>query len=262
MSDNKVPFDLTGRTALITGSTQGIGFAIGKALASAGASIVLNGTSEASAAQPSVDALKKFGGDAWFCQSDLSQPGSAKQLYDEAVAKAGPIDILISNASVQSFTPFLDVEEDAIDYQFATNFKSSFILIQLACKDMLERGWGRIITIGSVQEENYNSNFSVYGALKAAQTHLVKGLAKTHSRNGVTFNNIAPGSIDTKRNKAFFADPANLSSMVAKIPVGRIGAPEDCDGAALLLCSDAGAYINGLNLFVDGGLRLKADPPS
>lgn len=260
MALNMNAFDLSGRTALVTGSTQGIGFAIAEALARAGANIVLNGTSDAKAAEPSVDTLKEAGNGVWYCQSDLSKTGSAHALYEDAVSKTGQIDILVSNASVQSFSPFFDVTEADIDYQFTTNFKSSLILIQLACAKMVTNGWGRIVTIGSVQEENHNPHFAVYGALKAAQTHLIKGLAKAYSKNGVTFNNIAPGAFDTKRNKTFFSVPENLANMVSKIPVGRIGSPIDCGGAALLLCSNAGSYITGTNLFVDGGLRLKADP--
>ena len=147
-----------------------------------------------------------------------------------------------------------------MDFQFATNFKASLALIQLACASMLKTGWGRIVTVGSVQEENYNSKYAVYGALKAAQTHLIKGLSKTYSKDGITFNNIAPGAFDTVRNKEFFANPDNLANMVAKIPAGRVGQPDDCAGAALLLCSDAGKYITGTNLFVDGGMRHKPDP--
>lgn len=260
MKNENKSFDLSGRTALVTGSTQGIGFAMAEALANAGANIVLNGTSNPENAQPSIDALKSFGHEAWYCQSDLAKRGAAKALFDDAVSKAGHIDILISNASVQNFAPFLEITEDEMDYQFATNFKSSLILIQLATTAMLKKNWGRIVTIGSVQEENHNPRFAVYGALKAAQTHLIKSLAKTYSKDGITFNNIAPGLIDTKRNKDFLANPENVASMLAKIPANRVGTPDDCGGAALLLCSNAGSYITGANLFVDGGLRLKPDP--
>ena len=260
MKNDASPFNLAGRTALITGSTQGIGFAMAEVLAMAGANIVLNGTSSPESAQPSVDTLKQSGREVWYCQSDLSKPGSAHVLFKEAVLYAGHIDILISNASVQNFNSFLDVTEEEMDYQFATNFKSSFILIQCATAAMLKKGWGRIVTIGSVQEENHNPDFSVYGALKAAQTHFIKGLARAYSKNGITFNNIAPGFIDTKRNTDFLADPENVAKMLAKIPADRVGVPEDCGGAALLLCSDASSYITGTNLFIDGGLRLKPDP--
>ena len=139
MKNDASPFNLTGRTALITGSTQGIGFAMAEALAMAGANIVLNGTSSPKSAQPSVDALKQSGREVWYCQSDLSKPGSAHVLFKEAVSCAGNIDILISNASVQNFNSFLDVTEEEMDYQFATNFKSSFILIQCATAAMLKK---------------------------------------------------------------------------------------------------------------------------
>ena len=251
-------YDLSGKTALITGSRKGIGFAIARTLAQAGASVVINGTADPESAQSAVTELQEAadGGDAWYCQSDITKPGAADALFDEALAFTGQIDILVSNASVQRFMPFLEVTEKDIDYQYSANFKAAFVLIQRALAGMRERQWGRIVTIGSVQEETYNDKFAPYGALKAAQTHLVKSLAKSFSGEGITFNNIAPGLIDTVRNKDFLADSDAKEEILSRIPVGRVGQPEDCSGAALLLCSQAGEYITGANIFVEGGIRL------
>jgi len=256
MSIDTRSFDLSGRAALITGSTIGIGFAIADALAQAGANIVLNGIESPDQAASSVEALKAHGIDAWYVETDLSKSGSAQSLFDRATDLAGSIDILISNASIQFETSFEDVSESEMDGQFSANFKSSFQLMQLALPPMNERGWGRVITIGSVQEERYNPNFTVYAALKCAQSHLVRNLAKNFSSSGITFNNIAPGVFDTHRNQEFLADEDQKSRMLSLIPQERIGQPKDCAGAALLLCSEAGSYINGANIFVDGGLRL------
>lgn len=256
MSIDTRSFDLSGRAALITGSTIGIGFAIADALAQAGANIVLNGIESPDQAASSVEALKAHGIDAWYVETDLSKSGSAQSLFDSAMDLAGSIDILISNASIQFETSFEDVSESEMDGQFSANFKSSFQLMQLALPLMNERGWGRVITIGSVQEERYNPNFTVYAALKCAQSHLVRNLAKNFSSSGITFNNIAPGAFDTHRNQEFLADEDQKSRMLSLIPQERIGQPKDCAGAALLLCSEAGSYINGANIFVDGGLRL------
>ena len=250
------PYDLSGRAALITGSTVGIGFAIADALAQAGANIVLNGIEPIEDATASVEALKAHGVDAWYVESDLSQTGAAQYLFDNATERAGTLDILISNAGIQFETGFQDVSESEMDSQFATNFKASFQLMQLSLPAMRERGWGRVITIGSVQEERYNPGFTVYAALKCAQSHLIRNLAKNFSECGVTFNNIAPGAFDTLRNQEFLANEEMKERMLNLIPEGRIGQPGDCAGIALLLCSEAGSYINGANLFVDGGLRL------
>ncbi len=249
-------FDLSNRTALITGSTVGIGFAMAEALARAGANIVLNGIESVEDAAPSVEAVRRCGVDAWYIESDLAKPGAAGRLFEAATEAAGSIDILISNASIQFATPFQAVPEAEMDSQFAANFKASFQLMQFVLPSMRERNWGRIVTIGSVQEERYNPDFTVYAALKIAQSHLIRNLAKNFSANGVTFNNIAPGAFDTHRNRDFLGEEANRTQMQALIPNGRIGQPQDCAGAALLLCSNAGSYINGANIFVDGGLRL------
>ena len=251
-------YDLSGKTALITGSRKGIGFAIARTLAQARANVIINGTADPEAAQSAVNELQEAaeGGDAWYCRSDLTQPGSADALFEQSVALTGQIDILVSNASVQRFMPFTEVTEEDIDYQYAANFKASFLLIQRSLQAMQDHRWGRIITIGSVQEETYNDKFAAYGALKAAQTHLIKSLAKAYSGEGITFNNIAPGVIDTVRNEDFLADNEAKEEILSRIPLGRIGQPEDCSGAALLLCSKAGEYITGTNLFVEGGLRL------
>jgi NAD(P)-dependent dehydrogenase (short-subunit alcohol dehydrogenase family) len=252
----KPDFDLSGKTALITGSTRGIGFGMAEALAHAGANIILHGVKETEASRKAYDALAAIGNQVWFCPCDLSRPDAAQTLYQDCLDKAGQVDIFISNASVQSRTKFFDVTSEQIDFQFVANFKSAYQLIQLLAPPMIERKWGRIITVGSVQEENHHPQFSVYGALKVAQTHITCNLAKHHSSQGVTFNNIAPGVIDTDRNTDVLSHPEIYKKVLGMVPIGRIGRPEDCAGTALLLCSEAGSYINGANIFVDGGMRL------
>ncbi|MDA0709536.1 MAG: SDR family NAD(P)-dependent oxidoreductase [bacterium] len=227
-----------------------------EALAHAGANIIIHGVKETEASIKAFEALKAIGHQVWFCPCDLSQPDAAQTLYQNCQGQAGQVDIFISNASVQCRTKFFDVTSDEIDFQFVANFKSAYQLVQLLAPSMMERNWGRIITIGSVQEENHHPQFSVYGALKAAQTHLVCNLAKHQGGKGVTFNNIAPGAINTDRNTDVLSQPDIYQKVLGMIPSGRIGESEDCAGIALLLCSDAGSYINGANIFVDGGMRL------
>ena len=121
---------------------------------------------------------------------------------------------------------------------------------------MIERNWGRILTVGSVQEAKPHPDMVIYSALKAAQTLMVQNLAKQFAPHGVTINNLAPGVINTDRARARLTDPAYVNKVLSWIPAGHIGEAEDCAGAALLLCSDAGRYITGQSLFVDGGMSL------
>ncbi len=140
--------------------------------------------------------------------------------------------------------------------QVRTNWQSGFELIQKAAPGMLERDWGRILTIGSVQEVNPHPDMVVYSALKAAQTLMVRNLAKQFAASRVTVNNLAPGVIDTDRNQRRLADGIYKAEVLSLIPAGHTGDPLDCVGAALLLCSEAGRYITGQSLLVDGGMSL------
>jgi NAD(P)-dependent dehydrogenase (short-subunit alcohol dehydrogenase family) len=142
------------------------------------------------------------------------------------------------------------------EQQVNVNWRSAFELIQLAAPSMIERNWGRILTVGSVQEAKPHPDMVIYSALKAAQTLMVQNLAKQFAPHGVTVNNLAPGVINTDRSRARLTDPAYVNKVLSWIPAGHIGEAEDCAGAALLLCSDAGRYITGQSLFVDGGMSL------
>jgi NAD(P)-dependent dehydrogenase (short-subunit alcohol dehydrogenase family) len=166
------------------------------------------------------------------------------------------LDILVSNVAVQQPAEWTEVTREQFDSQVTVNWRSAFELIQLFAPAMLERGWGRILTIGSVQEARPHPHMVVYAALKAAQTLMGRNFARQFAPEGVTINNLAPGVILTDRNTGRLADPAYSNRVRAAIPAGRFGAPADCAGAALLLCSDAGRYITGQNLFVDGGMSL------
>ena len=249
-------FNLTGRRALVTGSSRGIGAAIAIALAEAGADVVVNYIGSRDAALEVVGKIESLGRRSVALEADLGSPGAPKQLIDATLSALGGLDILVSNVAIQHAENWRDVTREHFDTQVRTNWQSAFELIQHAAPAMIEHGWGRILTIGSVQEANPHPEMVVYSALKAAQTLMVRNLAKQFAPHGVTVNNLAPGVINTDRSRARLTDPAYVNKVLSWIPAGHIGEPEDCAGAALLLCSEGGRYITGQNLFVDGGMSL------
>jgi NAD(P)-dependent dehydrogenase (short-subunit alcohol dehydrogenase family) len=248
-------FSLEQKTALVTGSTRGIGKAIALALARAGARVVLHGTADGDRAERAVSEVRALGGDAWFVPGDLSAPGGGRAVALRALELA-PIDILVLNASVQFRAAWPKIcSADAL-LQMQANFHAPLEMIGELARGMLERKWGRILAIGSVQEARPHPDMAVYAASKAAQTSLMKNFARQFAPSGVTCNTLAPGVIETDRNADALADDTYAKQVRDAIPSGFFGTPDDCAGAALLLCSDASRYITGQTLFVDGGLGL------
>ncbi len=241
-------FDLSGKKALVTGSTQGIGFALAKALADRGATVYINGV----AGEAKIKAAVDEGPGSCPAHCDLAQADCAERLY----TVTGDLDILILNASVQFRAPWGEVTDAQMDEQFAVNLKASVKLIQKYAPGMIAKKWGRIVTIGSVQQEVPHVDMPVYSALKSAQVNLVRNLAKQFAPHGVTVNNVAPGVIRTPRNMAALSDKAYEKQVLSKIPCGYAGAAEDCAGVVLLLCSEEGRYMTGENIFTDGGMKL------
>ncbi len=249
-------FDLSGRRALVTGSSRGIGAAIALGLAEAGADVVVHFTGREEEAREVARSAEVLGVRTAVVQADLSADGAARRVYDGAVAGLGGVDILVLNASVQTRKDWLAFTREDVDWHVAVNYRSSFELLQLCAPGMIERKWGRLLAIGSVQETKPHPQMLVYSSLKHAQTGLVLGLAPQLAPHGITANNLAPGVILTDRNTAALSDADYAEKVRAAIPAGFLGESADCVGAALLLCSDAGRYITGQNLFVDGGLGL------
>ncbi len=249
-------FDLSGKTALVTGSSRGIGAAIALVLAEAGADVAVHCASHNESAEKVADEIKRTGRESLVIAEDLALPGAAARIFAGAMKGFGRLDILISNASVQIPEPWLSVSAENFQTQLRINLESAFELMQLAAPEMAERGWGRIVTVGSVQEVKPHPEMIVYSALKAAQTLMVRNLAKQLAAKGVTVNNLAPGVIETDRNTQRLADSVYKAKVLSQIPVACIGKPEDCAGAALLLCSEAGRYITGQTILVDGGMSL------
>lgn len=241
---------------MVTGSSRGIGAAIARSLARAGADVVINYMGSRECAGAVSDEIRSMGRRSAAIGADVGSPEDVKKLIDATAELLGGIDILVSNVAVQYPENWRSVSREHMDRQFAVNWRGAFELIQLAAPAMLERKWGRIVTVGSVQERKPHPEMVVYSALKAAQTLMVQNLAKQFAPHGVTINNLAPGVIATDRSLARFADPEYHQKVISWIPVGYVGEPEDCGGAAVLLCSEAGRYITGQSLFVDGGMSL------
>ncbi|MEM1058140.1 MAG: SDR family oxidoreductase [Verrucomicrobiota bacterium] len=246
---------LEGKTALLTGSSRGIGRAIALAMADAGAVVRLHGLETPDVAESVRREVGARGPGADFLFSDLAEEGGGRALAEAALA-AGPVDILVLCASIQILSPWAEITPEDTARQIRVNFQATLELIQTLVPPMQNRGWGRLLTIGSVQEVLPHPQMAVYAAMKAAQTSLVLNLAKQLAPDGVTCNNLAPGVIRTDRNAKPLSEPGTVDRVRRKIPLGAVGEPEDCAGAALLLCSDAGRYITGHSLYVDGGLSL------
>lgn len=245
-------FELRGRKALITGSSRGIGAAIAVGLAEAGADVCVHYTDNREVAETVVERIRAFGRQANIIQGDLADPDAPAAI----IKKTGALDILVSNASIQIAEPWEQASREHFDQQVTVNLRAAFELIQLAAPAMIERGWGRILTIGSVQESLPHPNMTVYAATKCAQTSLVHSFAKQFAPHGVTVNNLAPGVIKTDRNAHRLVDVAYANLLRSKIPAACFGEANDCASAALLLCSDAGRYITGQSLYIDGGMSL------
>lgn len=250
-------FSLAGHRALITGSARGIGHALAFAFARAGAAVVVHGSAAGSHARDVADAIAAENGGAFAVNADLGTDGGARLAYEQAVAALGaPPDILVCNASVQIPKDWLSVTREDFDRQVAVNWRSSFELCQLAAPAMQAAKWGRILMVGSVQEIRPHPDMAIYAGTKCAQTSLAVNLARQLAPQGITVNNLAPGVILTDRNTSRLDSREYAAQVLAKIPVGFFGDTHDCAGAALLLCSDAGRYITGQTLLVDGGLSL------
>ncbi|OYY66879.1 SDR family NAD(P)-dependent oxidoreductase [Sphingomonas sp. 28-62-11] len=244
-------FNLAGKRALVTGSSEGIGLAIATKLARAGAHVQLHGI-EAPDHPLAQAALAEVGERGRYTAADLADPEALETL----IATTGPIDMLISTVATQVRQPLGEVTMDAVDLQFRLNFQSALQLIQAVLPQMRAKRWGRIVVIGSVQEAKPHPQMVTYAALKGAQENLVRNLALQLAADGVTVNNVAPGVIVTRRNQAPLADPEYARQVIERIPARAYGEPRDIVGAVLLLCSEAGRYITGATIPIDGGMHI------
>jgi NAD(P)-dependent dehydrogenase (short-subunit alcohol dehydrogenase family) len=255
-SDPFASFRLAGRTALVTGARREIGRAIALALAGAGARLAIHHAGTAEEAQDAtavVSEIQAGGGDATAFGQDFALNDAGTNLA-AAVSAWSPIDILVLNASIELPEDYREITRERFDRQIAVNLRTTLELLQALVPPMAERGWGRVLTIGSVQQVMPHPAMLVYAGTKAAQLNWTLNLARQFGGQGVTVNNLAPGAILTARNRTQMVTEGE--ALARRIPVGRLGTPDDLTGAAHLLCSDAGRYINGANLYVDGGRNI------
>ena len=256
-------FDMSGRNALVTGASRSIGRSIALALAQHGADVAVNCMPDHDAAVGQPDAgettcsmIRASGRRALLVPGDLALEGESKRTFNVAARGLGQIDILVLCASVQYNAEYQNITREQFDHQVNLNLRATLELAQLAVPAMATRGWGRLLTIGSIQQARPHREMGIYAALKSAQYNLCMLLAREHAAAGVTANNISPGFIDTDRNQDVRDDAGKWQQIVDNIPVQRAGLPQDISGAAVLLCSDAGSFITGVNLDVAGGSQL------
>lgn len=246
-------FSLSGRRALITGSSQGIGFALAQGLTNAGAELVVNGRDTGKLAEAATR-LRASGATVHELPFDVTDHDGARSAVDGFEAETGPIDILINNAGMQHRTALEDFPADAFERLLQTNVASVFHVGQACARHMIGRGTGKIINIASVQSALARPGIAPYTATKGAVTNLTKGMATDWAKHGLNCNAIAPGYFDTPLNAALVADPEFSAWLEKRTPAGRWGQVDELVGAAVFLASDGASFVNGHTLYVDGGI--------
>lgn len=254
MTNTKL-FDLTGRIALVTGSSQGIGQALAAGLASSGAAVILNGRNESRLADAAAE-LEKTGAKVYRLVFDVTDHAAAAKAIDEFEKETGAIDICVNNAGMQYRAPLEDFPADAFEQLLRTNIGSVFNVGQAVARHMIKRGNGKIINIASVQTALARQSIAPYTATKGAVGNLTKGMATDWAKHGLQCNAIAPGYFDTPLNAALVADPDFTAWVEKRTPASRWGKVEELIGACVFLASDASSFVNGHTLYVDGGMTV------
>lgn len=246
-------FDLSGKRALITGSSQGIGFSLAQGLAAAGAEIVLNGR-DAGKLSAAAAVLSAACTSPQTLPFDATDARAVRAAVDGFEQSTGPIDILVNNAGMQHRAPLEEFDPDMFELLMRTNVSSAFNVGQAVARHMIARGRGKIINIASIQTALARPGIAPYTASKGALGNLTKGIATDWARHGLAVNAIAPGYFDTPLNAALVADAEFSSWIGRRTPAGRWGRLEELTGACIFLASDASSYVNGHILYVDGGM--------
>lgn len=243
-------FDLSGKTAIVTGASTGLGAGITLGLAKAGADIVLVDHRERG---ETFSAVKKMGRQAVALHGDLSKKEMIERVAAITLDTFGKIDILVNNAGIIRRTPAVDFSEQDWDDVMALNAKTVFFLSQAAARDMMKRQYGKIINIASLLTFSGGITVPSYAASKGAVGQITKALANEWAQSGISVNAIAPGYMVTDNTKALRENPQRNKAITERIPAARWGTPEDLQGAAVFLASRASDYVNGHLLTVDGG---------
>lgn len=253
---SNVSFSLAGKVALITGSGRGMGRAMALEFARNGAAVAVQDI-ELDVARAVAAEITAAGGRAAAFGGDITTETFAETLHAEVVAKLGNITILVNNAAVQERSDWLTVGADRMAWQWRGNVVTPWLLTRLCVPAMKSQRWGRIIMISSVQGQRGYTGMMGYSTTKAALNNMVSALARDLGSDNITVNAIAPGYFDTHRNQADFPDEKTKLDKGKWLPLGRVGEPDDIAGTAMLLAADAGGYITGQVLYVDGGLTLR-----
>jgi gluconate 5-dehydrogenase len=246
-------FDLSGRTALVTGATSGIGLALARGLAEAGATVAVNGRDEGRIAD-TVSALRDEGLSAHAARFDVTVADEVEAGVARVEADVGPIDILVNNAGIQRRKPLLEMEEAVWNEVIETNLNAVFRVGRAAARGMVERRRGKIINIASLASEVARKTIAPYVAAKGAVKQLTRAMCVEWAGYGVQVNGIGPGYFATPLNRALLDDPAFDAWVKNRTPAGRWGEPEELVGAAVFLASPASDFVNGQIVYVDGGL--------
>ena len=253
---NKSLFDLTGKVALITGSTRGIGRSMAEELALAGAKVVIS-SRKAEACEAVRAELEKQGYEVLARPCNVSRKEELQALVDATLAKWGRIDVAIANAASNPYYgPLTQIPDDAFDKVYLNNVKSVLWLAAITLPGMAERGGGSFISVGSIGGIKANTVIGAYGISKAADHHLVRNLAAEWGPKNVRVNAIAPGLIKTEFAKALWEDDKRRKEREALTPLRRLGVPRDIGGIAVFLASDAAAFITGQTIVADGGVTV------
>lgn len=250
-------FDLTGRTAIVTGTSRGLGQYFARALARAGADLVLTSRHKESLL-PFEKEIEELGRRALSLELDVRNLQSIQAMAAAAEKEYGRIDILVNNAGMNIRKPSLEVTWDDWNAILDTNLRGAFFVAQAVGRGMVERGYGRIINIGSVTSVNGYAGLAPYGASRGGIKQLTMSLADDWGRYGVTVNCLAPGWFRTEQNKVMYDDAEWVAYLSDRIPIKRPGAPGDLDAAVVFLASEGSRYVTGQTLLVDGGISTGA----
>lgn len=245
---------LSGKIAVVTGGSRGIGRAVCLRLASAGARVVVNYVSRPDAAEETVDEIKAKGGEAHAVKFDIGAASEVQDGFKKIIADLGKINILINNAGITRDGLIATMKEDDWDTVMAINLKGAYNCIKAACRPMMKQRWGRIITITSVIGFTGNAGQANYAAAKAGLVALTKSVARELASRGVTANGVAPGYIETEMTSGL--NEKIRDKILSEIPMGMFGKVEDVAGAVAFLCSEEARYITGQVIHVNGGMLM------
>lgn len=246
-------FDLSGKRALVTGSSSGIGFALARGLAGAGARVILNGRNEARLAE-AVASLRDEGLTVSAMSFDVTSPAEVTAAIEKIEREDGPIDILVNNAGMQRRAPLDQFSHEQWQELMKTNVDSVFLVGQAVARFMITRGAGKIVNICSVQSELGRPDIAAYTATKGAVKMLTKGMAIDWGKHGIQVNGLGPGYFKTELTEALVKNETFSAWLIGRTPSRRWGDVEDLVGAAIFLTSSASNFVNGHILYVDGGV--------